>query len=157
MKPDSDCSFPCSGDANQTCGGASRVAVYKDPTFSDVSPGATTGYNSKGCYSEGTYGRAVAARQTNLDYNSMTIETCLAACKSQGYSRKAPLPNSLWFYLMTAGQFALSNGLANAIVTLVSVKGPCQRIQPTVTPHATAIRVKCAAVPAFSSFWSVLS
>ena len=65
------------------------MSTYEDPTFSPISPGATTGYVFKGCYSEATAGRAVALRQTQLDYYTMTPDMCLAACKSQAYPMAA--------------------------------------------------------------------
>ena len=98
-KPDSDCFFPCSGDIGQTCGGASRIAIYKDPTFSNVSSGAYTGYIFKGCYTEATNGRALALRQTNLGFSNMTVESCLTSCKSQGFSRNASIPTFLVVFI----------------------------------------------------------
>jgi hypothetical protein len=43
-------------------------------------------YKSLGCYSEGTSGRSLNWRQDSVAAATMTVETCLAACKAGGYS-----------------------------------------------------------------------
>jgi hypothetical protein len=39
-----------------------------------------------GCYSENSTGRSLAWRQDQVSSASLTIETCLLACKKEGYS-----------------------------------------------------------------------
>jgi len=39
-----------------------------------------------GCYSDNSTGRSLAWRQDQVGSTSLTIETCLLACKKEGYS-----------------------------------------------------------------------
>ena len=75
----------CTGNLNLDCGGPSRVAVYQDKTFDTVSPGKTTGFESRGCYSEATNPPALSILQTYLPFAKMTVNVCLEACKSRGF------------------------------------------------------------------------
>jgi hypothetical protein len=34
--PESDCSYPCTGDKSEVCGGNDIISVYQDPTFPAV-------------------------------------------------------------------------------------------------------------------------
>ena len=77
--------MPCPGDPTEDCGGISRVAVYEDKTFDTVSPGDTTGFESRGCYSDSTVKPALSIFQNYLDSTKMTVNMCLQACKSRGF------------------------------------------------------------------------
>ena len=90
------CSFACSGDATQDCGGAGGyLSVYYDatqytpgsdattPTGGPYTVNVTGNYNFIGCYSEGTAGRALSGKAPATPADGTTIESCLKSC--QGY------------------------------------------------------------------------
>ena len=85
LRPASECSYACSGDPTQSCGGSARIAMYQDRTFNTISPGLITGYSSKGCYSEAKTPPALSIKQGYLDSSKMTVEICLTNCKSRGF------------------------------------------------------------------------
>lgn len=80
------CSFPCTANKTETCGGQDVVSVYGDPTFPTVNITDISDYKSIGCYTEGTNGRSLAWRQDQVPSGSLTVQKCLSACKSGGYS-----------------------------------------------------------------------
>lgn len=84
--PESSCTFPCTGNSSQTCGGNDIISVYQDPTFPIVDDTTVSDFQSIGCYSEGSNGRSLAWRQDQVSSTSLTIESCLSACKKKGYS-----------------------------------------------------------------------
>ena len=99
---DSYCTFACSGDGSEDCGGAGGyISIYYDAKKytpgSDTTTGGTTtntggpitvnstgNYNYIGCYTEATTGRALASRSPAAPANGHTIESCAAGC--QGYT-----------------------------------------------------------------------
>lgn len=83
--PETQCKFACTGNKLQTCGGNDILSVYVDPTFPIVDPNTISDYMPQGCFAEGNSGRAVTYRQNQLDFNTLTTEKCLSACKVQGY------------------------------------------------------------------------
>ncbi len=109
LKVDSEnCNYPCSGDANQYCGGngvsgplaggayislfAKNSSLLGNATGGDNAPlppaGApftnpgVGGYTSIGCYTESTSGRALPNR---LRPDSATIAGCIAAAAAKNY------------------------------------------------------------------------
>ncbi|MCJ1352419.1 MAG: hypothetical protein MMC33_002403 [Icmadophila ericetorum] len=82
---DGQCTYACSGNSSETCGGSSLIDVYMDPTFNPSDHSTTSDYVSQGCYSEGTNGRALNFEQTQLNASVMTTELCLQTCKDQNY------------------------------------------------------------------------
>ncbi|KAG0652200.1 WSC domain-containing [Hyphodiscus hymeniophilus] len=82
----SQCTFPCTGDKNEVCGGNDIISVYQDTTFPTVDKTAISDYQPMGCYSEGSPGRSLAWRQDQIAETSMTVESCLSACKDGGFS-----------------------------------------------------------------------
>lgn len=82
---DDACTFPCTGNKSETCGGNNLVSVYMDPTFPTSDSATVADYTAEGCYTEGYNGRAVAYRQDQLSTSNLTTEICLQACKSQNY------------------------------------------------------------------------
>ncbi|CAG8980407.1 hypothetical protein HYALB_00003972 [Hymenoscyphus albidus] len=79
------CSYPCTANKNETCGGSNVVSVYGDPTFPTVNITDTSDYKAIGCYTEGTSGRSLVWRQDQVPSGSMTVKKCLSACKVGGY------------------------------------------------------------------------
>ncbi|MCJ1408115.1 hypothetical protein MMC19_002188, partial [Ptychographa xylographoides] len=96
---DAYCSFACSGDGTDACGGTGGyISIYYDatkytpgnnsviitgPTGGPVTVQSAGNYNYVGCYSEATTGRALSALQPKAPTSGFTIELCEAAC--QGY------------------------------------------------------------------------
>ncbi|KAK3679133.1 hypothetical protein LTR78_000693 [Recurvomyces mirabilis] len=108
------CNMACAGNANEMCGGPGRLNVYQFNstglpvvTTTSSAPGTTpTGGNGgstalptpsssvnasaiapfkyQGCYTEGNGGRAFANQQP--DNSTMTVESCISLCSSQGYT-----------------------------------------------------------------------
>jgi len=95
----SQCSFACTGNSSQVCGGNDRISVYQDPTFPVSDDVTINNYVPLGCYTDNSpLGKTLAWRMDNVDPNTLTPEKCLTACKAQGYpfagteySRKSPL------------------------------------------------------------------
>ncbi len=83
---ESFCSYPCTGDKTEICGGSDYISVYQDPTFPTVDDSIISDYKPLGCYSEGINGRSLAWRQDQLSTTNLTVEECLFACKDGGYS-----------------------------------------------------------------------
>ncbi|CAI6333534.1 unnamed protein product [Periconia digitata] len=83
---DAECSFPCNGDKNQTCGGFSRLSVWKDSTVKQ-NTALPIDYKSLGCWTEGTGGRALGENQANnVNGSELTTDKCLEACGEQGFA-----------------------------------------------------------------------
>lgn len=83
---EADCDFSCTGDSSEVCGGLNRVSIYQDPTFPVADLTTISDYQKLGCYSEGSVGRSLAWRQDQVDATTMTVESCLTACKAGGFS-----------------------------------------------------------------------
>lgn len=83
------CNMPCTGNANQTCGGLWAMTVFDNVAIkapvSDVST-LSSNYQSLGCFADqvGSHGRTL----NSLTFNSanMTIPTCTAKCSAEGYA-----------------------------------------------------------------------
>ncbi|KAI0202726.1 WSC domain-containing protein [Astrocystis sublimbata] len=87
LLPEEQCSFPCSGDSSETCGGDTEINIYMDPTFkcleeqNDISE-----YSPVGCWTdESSQGKALFYRQDNLDSKTLTTEKCLKSCLKGGF------------------------------------------------------------------------
>ena len=76
--PVGDCSFPCPGNKNETCGAGNRLDVYRK---SSVPPNLA--YTAKGCYTDNPNSRTLAA--TSTENNGMTVEICSATCQAYAY------------------------------------------------------------------------
>ncbi|KAJ8065071.1 hypothetical protein OCU04_005784 [Sclerotinia nivalis] len=84
---ESNCSFPCTGNNNESCGGNDILSVYQDTTFPTVDTTTISDYSPMGCYSDlGPNGRTLAWRQDQIPDANLTIEACLHACKEGGYA-----------------------------------------------------------------------
>ncbi|KAI9836466.1 MAG: hypothetical protein M1819_001498 [Sarea resinae] len=98
---DSKCTFACSGDSSQACGGeGGYISIYYD--VSKYTPGDTTGtdppdpadplvvssvgsYISIGCYSEGNGSRALTSKEIAAPSSGQTVESCAAGCAGYTY------------------------------------------------------------------------
>ncbi|KAF8860151.1 hypothetical protein BDZ45DRAFT_688777 [Acephala macrosclerotiorum] len=106
-----DCSFPCAGDANETCGAGNRLSVYvlngtvtsttssiastsatgtgtssasASVTSSSAATGFPTGWSYYGCYVDGLTGRILQNQLADNEEN--TLQVCVAACAAAGYT-----------------------------------------------------------------------
>src|SRR5947209_7224487 len=83
------CSYACTGNVNEICGGSNALSIYIDPTYpvlsSSIISQIGTFYNALGCYTE-VDGRVLTTPQDQLDGSTMTIELCLNTCGSKGYA-----------------------------------------------------------------------
>ncbi|KAF2732319.1 heme peroxidase [Polyplosphaeria fusca] len=81
---ESDCSMPCSGDANAVCGAGNRLNVFKSTAvITQPSNPAIPGYTYAGCSSD-----SVGARILQGGYladGAMTVEKCATYCNSAKY------------------------------------------------------------------------
>ncbi|KAH0528699.1 hypothetical protein TsFJ059_003525 [Trichoderma semiorbis] len=82
-----DCNAPCGGNSTEACGGPGRLTLYKtaEITGPSVNPGPD-GWVSKGCYSEGTTGRALTFGYGGVANAQMTVAACTSGCKAAGYT-----------------------------------------------------------------------
>ncbi|CAK7268592.1 hypothetical protein SEPCBS119000_003139 [Sporothrix epigloea] len=84
---ESDCSTPCAGDPSGLCGAGNRLNVYLQTgkqTGPPVAPARVGDYVYRGCYSEGTSGRALAA--ASFSAANLTQEMCAAFCAQKSYT-----------------------------------------------------------------------
>ncbi|MCJ1476788.1 hypothetical protein MMC13_005457 [Lambiella insularis] len=91
------CTFPCTGNANDACGGnGGYISIYYDATrytpgsavaapSGPITVNSTGNYHYAGCYSEATTGRALAGKAPATPANGFTIELCAAACVGYTY------------------------------------------------------------------------
>ncbi|KAK8094955.1 fungistatic metabolite [Apiospora hydei] len=94
------CNMACNGDSTQICGGGSRLSVWSligsgsNPTSTistrpsqPTSPGSPAALPAawayKGCYTEGSSGRAFLNQQP--DSQTLSVESCVEKCVSLGY------------------------------------------------------------------------
>ncbi|WYZ40440.1 hypothetical protein EsH8_IV_000781 [Colletotrichum jinshuiense] len=83
---DSVCSYSCTGNNTETCGGPSAFSVWQDPTFPSTTGVTIKDFDSIGCYTDDAdHGRTIAERQDQLASNTMTPSLCLQACADDGY------------------------------------------------------------------------
>lgn len=83
----SECHQPCSGNANQICGGDHVLSVYEDPTFlkspADISIGD---FKPLGCHNDDAEAGRALSWQIDLPSESFTTSTCLDACRKKGFA-----------------------------------------------------------------------
>ncbi|OAP63261.1 hypothetical protein AYL99_02488 [Fonsecaea erecta] len=97
------CNMPCAGNAQQTCGGSSRLSVYNNTALSPPrAKGTIAGYNYQGCFTDPSASQRTLSGYSTSNATSMTQEFCISACQTQGYkyagveySRECYCSNSL--------------------------------------------------------------
>jgi hypothetical protein len=79
--PQTDCSFPCGGNASETCGAGNRLSVYTTASTAIVPVHAPSvgNYTWNGCHTEGNGTRALTSA-SDIDYVHMTVQICAAFC-----------------------------------------------------------------------------
>ncbi len=82
----SKCTYPCTGNKSEICGGDDILSVYQDTTFRPVDSTEICDYVPLGCYTDNSKnGRTLSYPMDTLDSTKMTTESCLTACKSRGF------------------------------------------------------------------------
>ncbi|KAF4626950.1 hypothetical protein G7Y89_g11206 [Cudoniella acicularis] len=90
---ESYCTDPCAGDTSEICGGTDYVSVYQDPTYPVENNSTISDYKPLGCYTDLTStGRTLPWQQSQLNTSTMTVESCLFACKDGGISGQTAIP-----------------------------------------------------------------
>ncbi|KAG5980467.1 hypothetical protein E4U55_003993 [Claviceps digitariae] len=82
---ESKCSFPCSGDKTQKCGGDKTLSVWQDPTFPNAEGITVDSYKSLGCYTDESSKGRTLSYPMDLGAVICTPKSCLAACEKQGF------------------------------------------------------------------------
>ena len=72
------CTFPCPGNAAETCGSGGHLTTYAKTGTLSSAPSTLSTYGSLGCYTEATAGRALSSAAFADD--DMTIEMCAGKC-----------------------------------------------------------------------------
>lgn len=82
---ETDCWMKCSGDAKATCGGTSRISVYKATNFIPVvtKPADIASYAYRGCYADAVSSRTLKDGYFNGE--DMTTTKCALLCKGSTY------------------------------------------------------------------------
>jgi hypothetical protein len=103
--PESDgrCTFACTGDASQSCGGnGGYISIYYDSskyttdssTYNNTggdniggpfTVNATGSYSFLGCYSEGTNGRALTGEAPAAPSSGGSVEYCAGQCAAGNF------------------------------------------------------------------------
>ncbi|KAI0481245.1 WSC domain-containing protein [Xylariaceae sp. FL0804] len=82
---ESQCSYPCSGNQNETCGSNSAMSIWSDPTFPPLASVLTSDYDYVGCWTDELDTKALFYYQQSLNNSAMTNEACLSACLGMGF------------------------------------------------------------------------
>jgi hypothetical protein len=88
---EAECSTPCGGgDTSEPCGGPNRLTLYKtsliEPPADPAENPGVDGWESWGCYAEGTTGRTLTFAMNTVPAAQMTVAKCTAGCKTAGFS-----------------------------------------------------------------------
>lgn len=86
VKDISQCDWPCTGNANQTCGGDAALMIYQTlPKMPPLPPGLVVNYTyaPAGCYLEPQGSRALP--DFFFSNSKTTVESCLQVCGISGY------------------------------------------------------------------------
>ena len=81
--PMSGCSFPCAGNADQKCGGNSRLNVYRNPNQTGPQAPKTVGaYTYFGCATDAA---DRTLKGSSMASNDMSLDKCEAFCGARGF------------------------------------------------------------------------
>lgn len=94
---ESGCSYTCSADSKQGCGGYSAISAYNANTAATATVSDTSGIPKSnvtypgylGCWNENN--GALILPATVLQTNTMTIDQCVATCKAGNYKVRTGL------------------------------------------------------------------
>ncbi|KAI0667510.1 hypothetical protein C8Q78DRAFT_1105323 [Trametes maxima] len=83
---ESDCNFPCTGDANEICGAGNRLSVYWDgvpPPPPPTTVPSVGQWESLGCFNDSVNARVLAVG-VNVP-GPFTVEGCTTACQNANF------------------------------------------------------------------------
>ena len=80
--PDADCSFPCAGDASETCGAGLRLDVYTNNNYVAPAPATSAGAPYLGCFVDNA---ARALPENIVSQDGMTAANCAINCAGYAY------------------------------------------------------------------------
>ncbi|KAF4623684.1 hypothetical protein D9613_002308 [Agrocybe pediades] len=89
----STCNMPCTGDADEICGGTGAINVFRNADIALPPPPAPPGttkqtagtFQFQGCYQDGVNG-APRSLPNQVNIQSVTAESCTTACKNAGFT-----------------------------------------------------------------------
>lgn len=76
--------MPCSGDANEICGGPNAINIYIDASNVPATVVLPAGWTTYGTVTEGDNGRLLPVQLYSSSDN--TVESCAQGCAAAGYS-----------------------------------------------------------------------
>ncbi|KAJ7689677.1 copper radical oxidase [Mycena rosella] len=85
--PITDCNLPCTGDANESCGGPNRLNIFwsgAEPPPPPTIPLSIGKWESLGCYSDNVDGQGRALVDAVAVVGQVSLETCTSACFDAG-------------------------------------------------------------------------
>ena len=80
--PDADCSFPCAGDATETCGAGLRLDLYINNDYVAPAPATSAGAPYLGCFVDSA---ARVLPDNIVSQDGMTAANCAANCAGYAY------------------------------------------------------------------------
>ncbi|PPR02298.1 hypothetical protein CVT24_011636 [Panaeolus cyanescens] len=94
IKPETDCSKPCGGNANEKCGEGYRMNIYQalstvpssSSTSTSPAPSPTTSWTNYGCVAEGTSGSRRALTGASFQQSNMTPQRCQTLCAAYQFA-----------------------------------------------------------------------
>lgn len=82
--PLSECNYPCTGNAQEMCGGSRRLSLYHDPSFvGPAQPSNVGNYAFYGCVTDAPGARTLTGGTTGSA--AMTLELCATTCAAYKY------------------------------------------------------------------------
>ena len=86
VQPDEKCSYTCTGDANEICGAAGYITVYRNYKSEPTVQQDANGYQYLGCYSDDVKDRTLKnVKRSSQSTGPMTVNVCTLLCSNAGY------------------------------------------------------------------------
>jgi hypothetical protein len=77
----------CPGNDNETCGGASTMSVYRNPSLAVTdTPQLPTGWKAAGCVVDNGGGTSRTLIGYSYASSKMTINSCVSTCSARGFA-----------------------------------------------------------------------
>jgi hypothetical protein len=83
---DTDCTYTCSGNTTEICGGSDRLSVYWSGTDGPSIIQTAGNWSIMGCYVDSVNSRLLSVEIAYPDGTSNTVEACTSACLAEGYA-----------------------------------------------------------------------
>ena len=79
----SNCLYPCTGMASETCGGSNAIQIYSGPSTGVTTPPSASGYTYLGTYTDSVSSRTLANQQM---LSSNTVTNCVLTCSNLAFA-----------------------------------------------------------------------